>query len=185
MNYILGAIENMNQGTNTNFIDDNIGEKYFDLIRKSVLWEVYIYDGQQKAIDAGIRLKKKALDIPVKVQIPSKENIRYLHIKNFEDHDLSHNLALDMIIRNDEFKNYMYQVAAFNYEHGNKSQGKQRKYYQELQSEIIKKYGFDIKDEVSLITHHPYINEQITKHIDNVANESLILNPPFIISKIA
>lgn len=160
--------------------NNEIGKKYFELIRKKTLWEEYIFDINSKVLDAGIRLKMKALDRPVKVPIPSKENIRYLHIKNFEDHDLSHNLALDMIIRNDEFQNYMYKIAVFNYEYGDKSQEEQRKYYQEFQSELIKKYGFDIKDEINLLAHHPYINEQITNHIDNVANESLILNPPFI-----
>ena len=28
----------------TDPINDNIGEQYFDLIRKSVFWEEYIYD---------------------------------------------------------------------------------------------------------------------------------------------
>ena len=170
----------MNQGKKTNSIDDNIGEKYFDLIRKSVFWEEYTYDAQQKAIDKGIRSKMKVLDSPVKVQIPSKENIRYLHIKNFEDHDLSNNLALDMIVRNKEFQNYMYYTAIIDDEFEMKPLELKEKHYKRLQSEMIDKFGFDIKEKINLIAHHPFINEKITNYLDNVANESLILNPPFI-----
>ncbi|PHO11345.1 hypothetical protein CPG38_13475 [Malaciobacter marinus] len=122
----------------------------------------------------------KVLDSPIKVQIPSRDNIRYLHIKNFENHDLSHNLVLDMIIRNEEFKTYMYEVAIIDFKFENMPKESKEKHYKKLHSEIIKKFGFDIKDEISLISHHPYINEQIINHVENVANENLILNPPFI-----
>lgn len=163
-----------------NKTEDNIGKKYFDLIRKKTLWEEYTYDAKGEASENDIKSKMKVLDTPIKIQIPSKENIRYLHIKNFENHDLSHNLVLDMIIRNEEFQNYMYQVETIDYEFENMSQESKEKHYKKLQSEMIKKFGFNIKDKINLIAHHPYINEQITEHIENVANESLILNPPFI-----
>ncbi len=39
----------------------------------------------------------KLLDSSIKIQIPSTKNARYLHIKNFQDHDLSHNLVLDIV----------------------------------------------------------------------------------------
>jgi len=164
----------------TDPINDNIGEQYFDLIRKSVFWEEYIYDVQQKIKDEKIILEMKALDSLIKVQIPSKENIRYLHIKNFGDHELSNNLALDMIVRNQEFQNYMYHIAVIDYEFEMKPPKQKEKHYKILQSKMIEKFGFDIKEKINLIAHHPFINERITNYLDNVANESLILNPPFI-----
>ncbi len=161
-------------------ITDGMGKKYFDLLRKKTLWEEYTYDAKCETSKNNIRSTMKALDSPIKIQIPSKDNVRYLHIKNLENHDLSHNLVLDMIIRNEKFQNYMYDVATIDFKFENMPQESKEKYYKKLQSEIIKKFGFDIKDEVMLIAHHPYINEQITNNIENVANENLILNPPFI-----
>ena len=86
-------------------IADGIGKKYFDLLRKKTLWEEYTYDAKCETSKNNIRSTMKALDSPIKIQIPSKDNVRYLHIKNLENHDLSHNLVLDMIIRNEKFQN--------------------------------------------------------------------------------
>ena len=78
--FILGA----KKDGNINFIDNNIGEKYFDLIRIKSLWEEYTYDAKSEASRNDIKSKMKVLDSPIKIQIPSKENVRYLHIKNFQ-----------------------------------------------------------------------------------------------------
>ena len=159
----------------------NIGEKYFETIRKKTsLWQEYTYDGKQEAIKTEIKSTMKALDIPIKIQIPLKENIRYKNIENFEDHNLSNNLALEMIIRNKEFQEYMYNIAIIDFEFENKNPELKNNHYKKLQRELIEKFGFDIKDALSLKGHHPYINEQIIDYLDDVANENLILNPPYI-----
>lgn len=158
----------------------DIGKNYFEIIRRKTSWEEYIFDAKEKASKEGIISKMKALNSSIRIQIPSKDNIRYTHIKNFEEHNLSNNLALDMIIRNSDFQNMMYKVSVMEYEFENKPIEEKEKYYKKLQLEMIKKFGFDIKEELNLLAHHPYINEQITDFVDNVANESIILNPPYI-----
>ncbi|RXK03325.1 hypothetical protein [Halarcobacter bivalviorum] len=163
-----------------NKAEDNIGEKYFETIRKKTLWEEYTYDAKAEASKNDIKSKMKVLDTPIKIQIPSRDNIRYSHIKNFEDHDLSNNLAIDMIIRNNKFQNYMYNISTINYEFKNKPLAEKEKYYKKIQRAMIEKFGFNIKEEINLLGHHPYINEQIDDYLKNVANESLILNPPYI-----
>lgn len=169
------------QKENENTIIKDIGEKYFETIRrKTSFWQEYTYDAKQEAINAEIISKMKALDIPIKIQIPLKENIRYKNIENFEDHNLSNNLALEMIIRNKEFQKYMYNIATIDFEFENKNPELKENHYKKLQRELIEKFGFDIKDALSLKGHHPYINEQIIDYLDDVANENLILNPPYI-----
>lgn len=163
-----------------NKTEDNIGEKYFELIRKKTLWEEYTYDAKVEASKNDIKSKMKVLKTPIKVQIPSRDNVRYLHIKNFEDHDISNNLAIDMIIRNNKFQNYLYNISVIDYKFKNKPLAKKEKYYKKIQREMIEKFGFNIKEEINLLAHHPYINEQIDDCLKNVANESLILNPPYI-----
>ncbi|WP_417332764.1 hypothetical protein [Halarcobacter sp.] len=163
-----------------NKTEDNIGEKYFELIRKKTLWEEYTYDAKSEASKNDIRTKMKVLDTPIKVQIPSSDNARYLHIKNFEDHDISNNLAIDMIIRNNKFQNYLYNISIIDYEFKNKPLAEKEKYYKKIQQVMIEKFGFNIKEEMNLLAHHPYINEQIDDYLKNIANESLILNPPYI-----
>ncbi len=69
-----------------NKTEDNIGAKYFELIRKKTLWEEYTYDAKVEASKNDIRSKMKVLDTPIKIQIPSKDNVRYSHIRNFENH---------------------------------------------------------------------------------------------------
>lgn len=144
---------------------DNLGEKYLELIRKKTLWEEYTYTYKNESI---------------KVEIPLKNNIRYTNIENFGDHNLSNNLALEMIIRNKEFQNYIYYSQIVDFEFEDKSEELKENHLRKLQRELVEKFGFNIKDVLKLITHHPYINEQINDYLDNVANESLILNPPFI-----
>lgn len=156
-----------------------IGKKYFDIPRKKTLWEEYTYDAGKIASGQGI-FKMKTLDTPIKVQIPSKDNVRYEHIRSFEDHDLSNNLVLEMIIRNEEFQDFVYETQVIDYEFEDKPLELKKSYYKKLQSKVIDKFGFDINNVESLIALHPYINERITDHLENVANESLILNPPFI-----
>jgi hypothetical protein len=170
----------MNNKHKTNSINDNIGEQYFEKIRKKTLWEEYVYDIEKQIINAKIRSKMKALDSPVKVQIPLKKNVRYEHIRNFEDHNLSNNLLLDMIIRNLEFQDYIYYSEVIDTEFENKDSKLKEKHYKKLQYDMVEKFGFDIKEVLNLIAHHPYINEQIVNYIENVANENLVLNPPFI-----
>ena len=156
-----------------------MGKKYFDLLRKKTLWEEYTYDAGKKASEEKI-FKMKTLDTPIKVQIPSKDNVRYKHIRSFEDHDLSNNLVLEMIIRNEEFQDFVYETQVIDYEFEDKDLELKKSYYKKLQSEVIDKFGFDISNVETLIALHPYINERITDHMENVANESLTLNPPFI-----
>ena len=160
-------------------IADGMGKKYFDLLRKRTLWEEYTYDAGK--IESAQKISKmKTLDTPIKVQIPSKDNVRYKHIRSFEDHDLSNNLVLEMIIRNEEFQDFVYETQVIDYEFEDKDLELKKSYYKKLQSEVIDKFGFDINNVESLIALHPYINERITDHMENVANESLTLNPPFI-----
>ena len=102
-------LEEEHKEENKNTHIKNIGEKYFETIRKKTsLWQEYTYDGKQEAIKTEIKSTMKALDIPINIQIPLKENIRYKNIENFEDHNLSNNLALEMIIRNKEFQKYIF-----------------------------------------------------------------------------
>lgn len=159
---------------------NHTGEKYFETIRKKTLWQEYIYDAKKEASSEGIKSKIKILDFPIKIQIPSIDNVRYLHIKEFADQDLSNNLALDMIIRNMEFQNYMYSISVIDYEFENKPLELKEKHYKKLQLEMIKRFGFNIKEEINLLAHHPYINEHITDYLKDVANENLILNPPYV-----
>ena len=164
----------------TNPRNDNIGEQYFEIIRRKTLWEEYVYDIEKKIINAKIRSKMKALDSSIKVQIPSKNNVRYEHIRNFQEHSLSNNLILDMIIRNLEFQDYVYYSEVIDTEFENKNPKLKEKHYKKLQYDMVEKFGFDIKEVLNLIAHHPYINEKIVNSIENVANETLILNHPFI-----
>lgn len=159
---------------------NNIGEQYFETIRRKTSWEEYTFDGIKEAKEKKLLSRMKALESIIKIKIPSMDNIRYAHIKNFEDHDLSNNLTLDMIIRNNEFQNYMYKISLIDYEFENKSVEEKEKYYKKLQCEMIEKFGFNIKEEINLLAHHPYINEHISDYLDNVANEGSILNPPYI-----
>ena len=161
-------------------IADGMGMEYFDLLRKKTLWEEYTYDAGKKASEEKIITHMKALGIPIEVQIPSKDNPRYEHIRSFEDHDLSNNLVLEMIIRNKEFQDFVYETQVVDFEFEDKPLELKKSYYKKLQSKVIEKFGFDINNVESLIALHPYINEQITNNIENVANENLILNPPFI-----
>jgi len=172
----------MNQeriGDNPNNNNKELGEEYFEIISKKTLWKQYAYDAKKKA--SGERIAQmKVLDSHIVVDIPSRENIRYEHIRNLEEHNLTNNLVLNMIIRNKKFQNYMYQVATINFEFENKPSEEKEKYYKILQSMVADEFGFNIQDEINLIAHHPYINEKITDHLDNVANEILVLNRPFI-----
>ena len=71
-------LEEEHKEENKNTHIKNIGEKYFETIRKKTsLWQEYTYDGKQEAIKTEIKSTMKALDIPIKIQIPLKENIRY------------------------------------------------------------------------------------------------------------
>lgn len=172
-------MESENSKRTDSFLN-NLGEQYFEEIRKKTLWEEYIFDGIKEAKEKKIISKMKALESFIKIEIPSIENIRYSHIKNFEDYNLSNNLALDMIIRSNEFQNYMYNISIIDYTFENQSIEEKEKYYKKLQREMIEKFGFNIKEEINLLAHHPYINEHITDYLDHVANENLILNPPYI-----
>ena len=61
----------------------NIGEKYFETIRKKTsLWQEYTYDGKQEAIKTEIKSTMKALDIPstknfckINIQRDKQENV--------------------------------------------------------------------------------------------------------------
>jgi len=161
-------------------ITNGMGKKYFDQLRKKTLWEEYTYDAGKIASEQKIILKMKTLDTTIKVKIPSKDNVRYQHIRSFEDYDLSNNLVLEMIIRNEEFQDFVYETQVIDYEFEDNDLELKKSYYKKLQSKVIDKFGFDIKNVESLIALHPYINERITDHMENVANENLILNPPFI-----
>jgi len=164
---------------NNEIITDGMGKKYFDTLRKKTRWEEYTYDASKKASEKKIP-KMKILATPLKVQIPSKDNPRYEHIRSFEDHDLSNNLVLEMIIRNEEFQDFVYETQVVDFEFEDKPLELKKSYYKKLQSKVIEKFGFDINNVESLIALHPYINEQIFNSADNIANESLIVNPPFI-----
>lgn len=159
---------------------NGMGKKYFDIIRKKILWEKYTYDASKKASEERTITKMNALNIPIEVQIPSKDNARYQHIRSFAEHSLSNNLALEMIIRNEEFQDYIYEESVIDLKFKNKKPILKENYYKKLRSTLIEKFGFNINDVVSLKILHPYVNEKITDNMENVANESLILNPPFI-----
>ena len=60
-------------------ITDGMGKKYFDLLRKKILWEEYTYFEIDETLEKVIRTI-------LKLQIPSKNNIRYQHIKSFAEH---------------------------------------------------------------------------------------------------
>ena len=102
------------------------------------------------------------------------------NIGNFEDHSLSNNLVLDMIIRNKEFQDCIYYSQSIDFQFENKNPLLKEKYYKKLKKEMIEKFGFDIEEALNLIVHHPFVNENITEYVNNVGNVSLILNPPFI-----
>lgn len=157
-----------------------LGEGYLEIIRRknSSLWQEYTYDVKQESIKTEIISTMKALDIPIKIQIPLKENIRYKNIESFEEHFLSNNLALEMIIRNKKFQNYMFLVEAIEIEFENKNLQLKQKYFKDLQRTVIEEFGFNIKDSQNLIVLHPYINDSITD--ENIGNTILMLNPPFI-----
>ena len=159
----------------------NIGEKYFETIRKKTsLWQEYIYNLKQNAINSKVNVLMKATKVPIKIQIPLKENIKYKNIESFEEHSLSNNLALEMIIRNKNFQKYMFLVEAIEIEFENKNLQLKEKYYKELQRTVIEKFGFNIKDSFDLLACHPFVNERIIDSVENIGNEILILNPPFI-----
>ena len=165
-----------------NKIIKDIQGRFLDTIRKknTSCWKEYTYNAKQKASDDNIRRTMKELNNPIKIQIPLKENIRYKHIETFEDHYLSNNLALDMIIRNKEFQNYIYFTEIIDFEFENRPTELKENHYKKLQRELIEKFGFNIKDTCTLITHHPYINEEIDQFLENIANENLIRNRPYI-----
>ena len=168
--------ENKNNGIK------DIGKEYFKIIsnRNIAFWKEYTYDAKQIASSNKIGTIMKGLKNPIKIQIPSKDNIRYKHIETFEDHYLSNNLALDMIIRNKEFQNYIYFTEIIDFEFENRPTELKENHYKKLQRELIEKFGFNIKDTCTLITHHPYINEEIDQFLENIANENLIRNRPYI-----
>ena len=168
--------ENKNNGIK------DIGKEYFKIIsnRNIAFWKEYTYDAKQIASSNKIGTIMKGLKNPIKIQIPSKDNIRYKHIETFEDHYLSNNLALDMIIRNKEFQNYIYFTEIIDFEFENRPIELKENHYKKLQRELIERFGFNIKDTCTLITHHPYINEEIDEFLENIANENLILNRPYI-----
>lgn len=178
---VLKKLEEEHKEMNKNTPIKNIGEKYFETIRrKTLLWQEYIYDLKQNVIDSHVKVLMEATKVPIKIQIPSKKNIRYKSIENFEDHNLSNNLALEMIIRNKEFQEYMFLTEAIEIEFENKNLQSKQKYYKELQRTVIEKFGFNIKDSFNLLACHPFINERIDDFVENIGNEILILNPPFI-----
>ncbi|WP_419677730.1 hypothetical protein ACN2EN_09185 [Aliarcobacter lanthieri] len=165
-----------------NKIIEDIHGRYFDIIRRknTSYWKEYTYDAKQKASDNNIRRTMKALNNPIKIQIPLKENIRYKNIETFEDHHLSNNLALDMIIRNKEFQKYIYFTMTIDFEFENRPAKLKENHYKKLQLKLIEKFGFNIKDTDILITHHPYLNEEINEFLENIANANIVLNRPYI-----
>ena len=168
--------ENKNNGIK------DIGKEYFKTIsnRNIAFWKEYTYEAKQIASRDKIGTIMEGLKNLIKIQIPSRENIRYKNIETFEDHYLSNNLALEMIIRNKEFQNYLYAIEVIDFEFENKPIELKESYYKKLQRELIEKFGFNIKDNYKLIFHHPYIKEEIEKYLTNISNENLILNPPYI-----
>lgn len=134
--------ENKNNGIK------DIGKEYFKIIsnRNIAFWKEYTYDAKQIASSNKIGTIMKGLKNPIKIQIPSKDNIRYKHIETFEDHYLSNNLALDMIIRNKEFQNYIYFTEIIDFEFENRPIELKENHYKKLQRELIERFGFNIKD---------------------------------------
>ena len=136
-----------------NKIIKDIQGRFLDTIRKknTSCWKEYTYNAKQKASDDNIRRTMKELNNPIKIQIPLKENIRYKHIETFEDHYLSNNLALDMIIRNKEFQNYIYFTEIIDFEFENRPTELKENHYKKLQRELIERFGFNIKDTCTII----------------------------------
>ncbi|KLD98361.1 hypothetical protein [Aliarcobacter butzleri] len=161
-------------------LPDDIGEKYFDLIRKKVLWEDYKYDIDKNAQEMGVRTMMNGLKESINIKIPSRDNIRYKNIEKLVEHNLSNNLLIEIIIRNKEFQKIIWYLEVVESGIENNSLTENEKKYKKLQFILIKKFGFDAKDKLKLIAHHPYINEKIGEVLVNVNNENLILNPPFI-----
>ncbi|QKF78241.1 hypothetical protein [Arcobacter defluvii] len=161
-------------------LPDDIGEQYFDIVRNFFLWEDYKYDIEKNAKEAGVRTLMNALKEHISIEIPTRDNKRYKNIEELEEHNLTNNLLLEMIIRNKEFKKIIWYLEVVESGIENNSLIENEKKYKELQFILIKKFGFDAKDKLKLIAYHPYINEKIGEVLGNVNNESLILNPPFI-----
>lgn len=108
-------------------VNDEIGEKYFELLRKNDFWEKYIYNAKEKAMENDIKLRMNALNKNINILIPSKNDIRYNHIRNFRNHNLSNNLALDMLIRNKKFADYVYTFVTLDEDFELNSEEKEQK----------------------------------------------------------
>jgi len=160
-------------------INNDRGEKLFEINRKKTLWDDYTYDIKTVAKKNNFNLVMSSSKSPVTYELPSKNNIRYTYIQNLKDYNLSNSLVLDMIIRNKEFQNYMYYFRTIDFEFEYKSPELKVERYKKLKQELIEKFGFDIKDEQKIL-FHPYINEAIVDNNEKVLHDFLILNPPFI-----
>lgn len=160
-------------------MNDEIGEKYFELLRKNDFWEKYIYNAKEKAIENDIKLRMNALNKNINILIPSKNDIRYNHIRNFRNHNLSNNLALDMLIRNKKFADSVYAFVTLDENFELNSEEKEQK-KRILERDINEKFGLNPKDIFTLTSNHPYINQNKNCDLDNLSNQSIELNPPYI-----
>lgn len=160
--------------------ETNLSEKYDELMSKkdNLQWEEYIYNAEDIAKKNDIIGRMNAVKEPIKIKIPKKENLRYRHIKSFGEENLSNNLALEMLIRNNSFLNSA--CLSYEIEHNllqKEFEQKNIDLNKKVSENLRENFGYDSNDELLLRLNHPYFNE-FTSH--NIANEYSIINPPFL-----
>jgi hypothetical protein len=160
--------------------ETDLSKKYDELMSKkdNLHWEEYIYNSEDIAKKKNILGRMNTIKEPIKVKIPKKDNLRYRHIESFGEANLSNNLALEMLIRNNLFSNsaciyheIKHNLSQEEFEQKNKDLNKK------ISENLRERFGYDSKDEFLLRKNHPYFNE-FTSH--NIANEYSIINPPFL-----
>lgn len=135
-----------------------------DLRRKdSKFWKEYNY-------------KLNSINKEILIKIPQKDNIRYRELRELESTHLTNNrLVLELIIRNNEFKELFFNADIVK---NNTNYEDYEKKYVDICKKLKEDYGFNIRETLKLKANIPYYNE-IYK-IKEQANDYSITNAPFI-----
>ena len=133
-------------------------------------WENYTYEIKNEDILA----RAKAIEENIKILIPKINHPRYTHLRDLKNSHLSSNrMALELIIRNNEFKDLFMQAE---YILDKNLYDEFSNEYERIYKELKSKFGFSFIDRKQLLSL-PYFNESTTIEPNQ---DFLITNPPYI-----
>ena len=133
-------------------------------------WQKYTYEIKNEDILG----RAKAIEKNIEFLIPKINHPRYTHLKDLRNsHLISNRMALELIIRNNEFENLFMKAK---YILDKNLYDEFSKEYGEVYKELKSKFGFSFIDRNQLLSL-PYFNESTTIEPNQ---DYLITNPPYI-----